>query len=139
MPGFTEHFQPLYDQDRNLLGVWLSPELWAKTEKALSPAIDKALEELSPTAKPEPPEPIKDWELLAQYWDFQYPLPTDVACEACGAKTEDWQADEPRKFRLRAASMGGLVNFECMGCRARILKKHFKKHVDVECRPFVQK
>ena len=60
MPGFTEHFQPLYDQDRNLLGVWLSPELWAKAEKALSPVIDKALEELSPTAKPEPPEPIKD-------------------------------------------------------------------------------
>jgi len=139
VPGFKEHFQPLYDQDRNLVGVWLSPELWAKAEALVSPALDKALADLTPNKETIQPEPIKDWEMLAQYWDFQYPMPTDVRCELCGNATEDWQKDEPRKFLLRSANLGGLVNFQCQSCRARIIKKHFKKHVDVECRPFVDK
>lgn len=131
------HFQPLYDDKRNLLGVLLSPELWIKAESRLSPILDDALEELSPTQAEEHPEPLKDWETLAQYWDFQYPMPTDVHCDHCGSRTENWRSDEPRKFRLRTATLGGLVNFECQSCRSRIIKKHFKKHVDVECRPFV--
>ncbi|MFP5221507.1 MAG: hypothetical protein ACLGSA_04400 [Acidobacteriota bacterium] len=133
------HFQPVYDQDKNILGIWISPQLWAKVESAVSDTFDKALEELSPQLKKEPAEPIKDWEMLAQYWDWQYPMPTDVHCEACGSQSPDWQKDEPRKFRLRSATLGGLVNFECLGCRSRIIKKHFKKHVDVECRPFLEK
>ena len=139
MTGSMNHFQPLYDQDRNLVGIWLSPELWAKGQATLSPAIDKALELLEPTAKPAPREPLKDWELLAQYWDFQYDMPYDVQCRHCGSATENWQKDEPRKFRLRSANLGGLVNFECASCRSRIIKKHFKNKVDVECRPYVEK
>lgn len=139
MPVFKEHFQPLYDQDKKLVGVWLSPELWAKAEALVSPALDKALAELSPKQEPILPEPMKDWEMLAQYWDFQYPMPSDVHCDLCGNATEDWRKDEPRKFLLRSANLGGLVNFQCQACRARVIKKHFKKHVDVECRPFVEK
>jgi hypothetical protein len=139
VPGFETHFQPLFDKDKNLIGVWLSPELWRKAETTLSPAIDKALAELDPSSIPEPPENLKDWELLAQYWDFQYPLPTDVRCEHCGSDTEDWQQDEPRKFKLRSATIGGLANFECLACRSRIIKKHFKHKVDVQCRPYVEK
>lgn len=139
MSGFDAHFLPLYDKNKNLIGVWLSPELWAKTQNALSPVIDKALEEIDPALVPEVPERMQDWELLAQYWDFQYPLPTDVYCEHCGAKTEDWRKDEPRKFKLRAATIGGLANFECLGCRARVIKKHFKNKVDVQCQPYVDK
>ncbi|GFK95362.1 hypothetical protein NNJEOMEG_03224 [Fundidesulfovibrio magnetotacticus] len=139
MPA-PKHFQPLFDENRNLVGVLLSPELWMKGENRLSPVIDDLLAQLDPASAPLPaPEPMKDWELLAQYWDFQYPMPTDVACENCGSSTGDWKADEPRKFRLKSATLGGLVNFECQDCRARILKRHFKKHVDVECRPFVAK
>ncbi len=139
MPGFPDHFQPLYDQKGTLLGVWLSPELWKAAQSTLSPAIDKALEALSPQEKAPPPEPMKDWDLLAQYWDFQYPMPMDVRCELCNNQTGNWMADEPRKFRLKAANIGGLVSFECQSCRARIIKKHFKKHVDVETRPFIEK
>lgn len=139
MPVTKVHFQPVYDQDKNLLGVFLSPELWAKAQSAISPAIDKALEELDPSTVKIPPEPMKDWELLAQYWDFQYDLPVDVSCEHCGNSTQDWQKDEPRKFRLRTATLGGLANFECQKCRSRIIKKHFKNKVDVECRPYVEK
>ena len=139
MPGFDTHFLPLFDHEKNLVGVWLSPELWRKAEGTLSPVIDKALEELSSHVIPEAPENLKDWELLAQYWDYQYPLPTDVHCENCGSGTENWQADAPRKFKLRSATMGGLANFECLGCRARIIKKHFKHKVDVQCRPYVEK
>ncbi|WP_243310820.1 hypothetical protein [Fundidesulfovibrio agrisoli] len=139
MPGLKNHFEPLYDQDRNLVGIWLSPELWLKAQAALSPVIDKALEALSPESVKEQPEPIKDWEALIQFWDFDYPLPTDVSCKQCGSHTEDWQKDEPRVFRLRSASLGGLVNFQCQKCKARIIKKHFKKHIDVDCRPFVEK
>lgn len=139
VPDFKEHFQPLYDQKRNLIGIWISPDLWQKGEDILSPAVDKALALLSPATEPEQPEPLKDLELLKQYWDYSYPLPTDVRCETCGAQTNDWQTDEPRKFRLRSATLGGLLNFECVQCRSRIIKKHFKKHVDVETRPYVAK
>jgi len=139
VPVTKAHFQPVYDQDKNLLGIYLSPELWLKAQDELSPAIDKALEELDPTTVKLPPEPIKDWELLAQYWDFKYAMPTDVSCTLCGASTPDWQKDEPRKFRLRSATLGGLVNFECQGCKARIVKKHFPKHVDVACHPHSEK
>lgn len=136
---FTDHFLPLYDQEKKFIGVFLSPALWAKTESIISPSIDKALEELDPSLKKEAAEPMKDWEAFAQYWDFQYPLPKDVHCEQCGNKSQDWMLDTPRKFKLRSATIGGLVNFECQTCNARILKKHFKKHVDVECRPFIKK
>lgn len=136
---FTDHFLPLYDQEKNFIGIYLSPALWAKAESTLSPAIDRALGELNPSLKREDVEPMKDWETLAQYWDFQYPMPTDVHCEHCGCASQDWRLDEPRKFRLRSATIGGLVNFECQTCNSRILKKHFKKHVDVECRPFIKK
>jgi len=133
------HFQPVYDQDKNILGIWISPQLWAKVESAVSDTFDKAIEELSPQPKKELAETMKDWDLLAQYWDWPYPMPMDVLCDHCGAQTPDWQKDEPRKFRLCSATLAGLVNFECLGCRARIIKKHFKKHVDVECRPFLEK
>jgi hypothetical protein len=136
---FTDHFLPLYDQDKKFIGIYLSPALWAQAESTLSPAIDRALTELNPSYKPDDAEPLADWEAFAQYWDFQYPMPTDVHCQQCGNKSKNWKQDEPRKFRLRSATIGGLVNFECQTCNSRILKKHFKKHVDVECRPFIKK
>lgn len=135
----NDHFLPMYDKDRKLIGIFLSPALWAKAEAALSPAIDRVLEELNPALKKEDVEPMKDWENLAQYWDFQYPMPFDVHCEHCGNDSQNWKKDDPRKFTLRSATIGGLVNFECQKCNSRILKKHFKKHVDVECRPFIKK
>ena len=133
-----KHFQPLYDADRRLFGVFLSPELWAKISKSMNPLIDKALTELEPNLGPEP-EPLHDWDTLAQCWDFKYPMPHDISCECCGNATPDWRQDEPRKFRLKSANIGGLANFLCTQCQARIIKKHFKDHVAVECRPFVNK
>lgn len=137
MSATTKHFQPVYDENGKLLGVWLSPELWRKAEAVLSPAVDKALDLVAPETRPQQPEPLKDWLQLAQSWDFNYALPADVLCQTCGAASEDWQKDDPRKFRLRSATMGGLVNFECCSCHSRIIKKHFKNKVDVECRPYV--
>ncbi len=137
MSVFPEHFTFLYDHDRKVIGILMSPELWAKTEKAISPIIDVALEELDPARVVELPEPMEALETLLKYWDFQYPMPYDVLCSNCSSTTENWKEDEPRKFRLRSATLSGLLNFECQQCKARILKKHFKKHVDVECRPYV--
>jgi len=139
VPGFDAHFQPFYDQNKKCIGVWLSPELWAKTQRALTPIIDKALEEIDPARAPEVPERTQDWDTLTEYWDFKYPLPTDVHCEHCGAHTEDWRKDEPRVFKLRSATIAGLANFECLRCKARIVKKHFKNKVDVQCHPYVDK
>ena len=139
MLSADSHFQPLFDAEKKLVGVMLSPTLWAKIEADVSPIIDRALDALNPGQRPEPPEPVRDWESLAAMWDFPYPLTKDVACKNCGNTSDDWQNDEPRKFRLRAANMGGLVNFECLSCKARVIKRHFKKHVDVECRPFINK
>jgi len=98
---FTDHFLPLYDQEKKFIGVFLSPALWAKAEPIISPAIDRALEELDPSLKEETAEPMSDWEALAQFWDFQYPLPKDVSCEQCGNETPDWMQDTPRKFKLQ--------------------------------------
>lgn len=130
----------LHDAEGRFLGVFIAAELWEKTQDRLSPILDEATG--GRTAKPEPerpPEPLTDWETLLAYWDFPYPPAYDLTCEHCGAHTEDWRADEPRLFRLTAANLGGLAAFECQRCRARILKRHFKKHVSVECRPFVDK
>ncbi|MFW6177785.1 MAG: hypothetical protein ACOC43_05400, partial [Desulfohalobiaceae bacterium] len=77
-------------------------------------------------------EPLQDWELLLQHWDFKYPVSKEVSCEICGNQTQDWQKDSPRKFLLKAASLGGLVSFECLNCQARIIKKHFKDYVQVQ-------
>jgi DNA-directed RNA polymerase subunit RPC12/RpoP len=81
---------------------------------------------------------MDDWELLKKYWDFQYAVDTDVFCENCGNTTENWEQDHPRKFYLKAASLGGLVTFQCAQCSARILKKHFKDSIKVELLPFLK-
>ncbi|WP_459934098.1 hypothetical protein [Fundidesulfovibrio butyratiphilus] len=139
MPFSNDPLQPLYDQDRRMLGVFLHVSLWEKVQSKIAPFLNQALEELNPTPPAPPVEPLADWDMLNQYWDFSYPLTPDVTCSNCGAMTNNWQEDSPRKFYLKAANLGGLVNFECQSCKARIIKRHFKKHVDVECRPFVEK
>lgn len=139
MPDYSE----LYDAKGNLLGVYLNAAVWTQARERLMPIIEDALYALGSDAlseapeKPEPPEPLNDLNLLIEYWDFSYPFAYDVACECCGAETQDWRADEPRKFRLKAANMGGLVNFQCQTCKARVIKRHFKKHVSSECRPYI--
>lgn len=124
-----KHLVPLYTKEKELLGVYISPELWALAE-------DRILGTVSPFfKKDEPLEPIKDWEQLKSCWGFQYPVDLDVTCENCGNETSEWEKDEPRRFRLRAANLGGLVTFQCMECKAKILKRHFKKEIQVECKP----
>ena len=90
----------------------------------------------SPAAPEQLPEPLADWATLQEFWDFPYPVDTDVVCGQCGSSTSDWQRDEPRKFRLVACNLGGLVRFECQACKARIMKRHFKDKITAETRPF---
>ncbi|HMM39316.1 MAG TPA: hypothetical protein PKB11_11220 [Desulfovibrio sp.] len=122
----------MYDKSGELLGVQLSAEAWLKVRETVLAA-------LGPRPEEERPEPLADWELLKQYWDFPYPVDMDVACSECGAGTEDWSKDEPRKFRLTGANLGGLVAFRCQGCRAKVVKKHFKSHIKTEVTPFQDK
>ena len=128
----SDHIHELFDKDGNPIGALLSAEAWSavKTDvlAKLGLAEDKPVEVK--------PEPIADWETLKEYWDFQYPVDTDVACENCGNETDDWSADEPRKFRLMAANLAGLVTFQCQQCRAKVAKKHFKDTITTECTPF---
>ena len=126
----SEHVTKLYDADGSLIGVLLSPEAWKAAEPALRGEF--ALQE----ADPEPKEQLKDWETLKSFWDFPYPVDTDVTCEACGGATRDFQADDPRKFLLTAASLSGLVSFYCRGCKAKIIKRHFKDKIVSETKPF---
>jgi len=124
-------FDKLFNEHGELVGVLLSPELWALTEDhVLSHASDK-----QPPAVVERAEPLNDWKMLQEYWDFRYPVNTEVECAVCGGKTGDWQADSPRKFRLLACNMGGLMRFECCGCKATIAKRHFKDRIKCECTP----
>ncbi len=138
MADQKNHFQPLYDEKQRLLGVVISPELWMAVEKKVNPIFDAALASLTGQEMKkaeEPPEPMKNFEQFKEYWDFPYELPYDVHCDHCGQKSENWLEDDPRKFRLRNANLGGLLCFTCMQCNASIAKKHFKKHVAVECSP----
>lgn len=144
MPETKPYFVELHDDKGALLGAFVSAAVWERAKDSLLPIINATLSQIDPTTgqpaeeRPLPPEPMADINLLLEYWDFTYPFTYDVACECCGAATEDWRKDEPRKFRLMAANLGGLVNFQCQTCKARVIKRHFKKHVSSECRPFVQ-
>lgn len=122
----------MYDKSGRLVAVQLSAEAWAKVRETVLAA-------LGPAPATERPEPMADWETLKQYWDFPYPVDTDVRCSECGTETADWTQDEPRKFRLAAANLGGLVRFTCQTCRAKVSKKHFKSHITTEVTPFQDK
>ena len=128
----SDHINELFDKDGNLIGALLSADAWA----AVSRDVYALLGVDSPAVVEETPEPTSDWETLKEYWDFPYPVDTDVHCEICGAKTDNWEADDPRVFRLTAANLAGLVSFKCVQCEAKVVKKHFKDEIKVECTPF---
>ncbi|WP_319469924.1 hypothetical protein [uncultured Pseudodesulfovibrio sp.] len=128
----SDHINELYDKDGNLIGALLSAEAWTAARTVVLDHLGIVEE---PQVK-ELAEPTQDWETLKEYWDFQYPVDTDVQCEHCGNATEDWAADEPRKFRLTSANLAGLVSFKCENCQSKIVKKHFKDEIKTECTPF---
>ena len=118
------------DAQGHVQGVLLDEELWQYVCAHVLDVVERhcPLERVIP-------EPMTDFALLEKYWDFRYELPFDVSCETCGAATANWQEDEPRKFVLRAANMGGLLAFECQACGSRITKRHFKDKITVTCDP----
>jgi ssDNA-binding Zn-finger/Zn-ribbon topoisomerase 1 len=128
----SDHINELYDKDGNLVGALLTAEAWA----VVRDQVMSALGVVETPVEQERPEPISEWETLKEYWDFQYPVDVDVACENCGNSTEDWTADDPRLFRLTSANLAGLVAFTCTQCRAKITKRHFKDQVTTECAPY---
>jgi len=134
MSRLKKNLKFLFDAEGESQGVWMSAELWNKLDEVISPELDKIFPEEA--KEPEQlPEPLKDWEALKTTWDLSYPIDGTVHCDHCGSSTEDWEQDEPRKFRLKAANFGGLVRFECQSCHALVSKKHFKDKVVFECTP----
>jgi len=121
----------LYDNKGNFLGVMLGPELWEKTKHTIAPILEAA----KPQEEKIKPEPLHDWENLKAYWDFRYPVNMTVHCDACDNDTEDWEQDAPRKFRLKACNIGGLMRFECQKCRGIVTKRHFKDKIQCTCTP----
>ncbi len=120
--------QKLFDTNGNLIGVFLPATLWQK--------VAATIETQSRQKGQEDIEPIADWNTLCKYWDFQYPIDKSVNCTLCSSSTTDWQQDDPRKFRLLAASLGGLVCWRCQNCQARVSKYHFKDKITHTCEPF---
>lgn len=125
-----DHYLPLYDKKGSLYAVMLSAELWQRLKNRLEPQIIAMLEKMEPSV--EKSEPLHEWEELKQYWDFKYPINTEVECGNCGAKTQDWEHDESKPFLLKGANIGGLAVFECKACGAIVRKKHFKDHICYE-------
>lgn len=121
----------LYDSSGNLLGVFIPALLWEQLDNSLRQSLEPKVHAQKPLR-----EPLGDWETLKKIWDFPYPVDTDVTCSVCGNSTDDWEQDSPRKFFLKAASIGGLVAFECNQCHARVRKNHFKDGIDTTCTPF---
>lgn len=132
MSKHDDNITELFDKNGNLIGALLTAELWTEIKPMLADKLPKE----EPKEKP---EPIADWEMLKDFWDFPYPVDTDVKCDECGSQTEDWQKDEPRKFKLRTANLGGLVSFRCCNCKSRISKRHFKDEITSETTPFIDK
>lgn len=119
-----------FDAQGKPLGVFIPVAAWEQ----LDPKIQQALTQ-GDRKKPEIQEPLADWEMLLSYWDFPYPVDMDVHCQLCDNQTQDWKLDNPRKFFLKAANLGGLVSFECCQCHGRVRKNHFKDSIDVSCTP----
>ncbi|CCO23011.1 hypothetical protein [Maridesulfovibrio hydrothermalis] len=131
MSKHDDSLTELFDKNGNLIGALLTADLWSK--------VKPRVKDLLPAQTPqERPEPIGAWETLKEYWDFEYPIDTDVHCKICGTSTQNWEEDTPRKFRLVSANLGGLVSFKCCQCSARITKKHFKDEIKVETKAFVE-
>lgn len=127
----SDDFQELFDATGKPLGALLGPEAWALVRETV-------LARFAPAATaPVVEEPIQDWRDLVQFWDFNYPVDHDVTCELCGNSTKAWELDEPRKFMLTAANLGGLVAFRCQSCQAKILKRHFKDCVKSEAKAYM--
>ncbi|GAB6176966.1 hypothetical protein JCM16814_18570 [Desulfobaculum senezii] len=137
MSRLDDNVKFLYDDKGKSLGVWMSPELWNSLDAHIEPLLHKLYPECFEDAVI--PEPVDDLNMLKEYWDFPYPPDGKVHCEHCGASTEDWESDDPRVFRLKAANLGGLVTFECQQCSSRITKRHFKDKVTFECKPPVDR
>lgn len=124
-----EQITELFDKQGNLIGALLTADAWLE----LKPHV--FTEAAAEPAEPETPEPLGDWETFKSFWDFGYPVDMDVTCGTCGTHTDDWSADTPRRFRLTAASLSGLVTFKCLACESKIMKKHFKDELVVETHP----
>ena len=114
-------------------GVFIPFELWSEVEAEVLPLVQRVWERKY--GGQEQAEPIGDWDMLVNNWDFTYPVEMDLSCGHCGQSTPNWREDVPRKFRLKAASLGGLVAFECQACRSRVTKRHFKDGIRVETTP----
>ncbi len=119
-----------FDAQGKPLGVFIPNAVWEQ----LNPTVKQALTPNRAKLQ-EIKEPLADWDMLVSCWDFPYPVDTDVHCQLCENQTQDWKADTPRKFLLKAANLGGLVSFECCQCQARVRKNHFKDTIDVSCTP----
>ncbi|MCF8085907.1 MAG: hypothetical protein K9J48_03335, partial [Desulfohalobiaceae bacterium] len=124
--------QSLYGDKGEFLGLFISPEMWDRIEKEVAPVLKRELNKLEREQDPAAQEPLDDWENLKKFWGFNYPVDYDVQCEICGASTNNWQEDDPRRFLLKAANLSGLVTFQCRECGAKIIKKHFKDRIIVE-------
>lgn len=121
--------QELFDAQGLPLGAILGPEAWSLVRETV-------LARYAPSPPPAAVEPLQDWQALVEFWGFNYPVDLDVACPLCGNQSADWQQDEPRKFQLTAANLGGLVAFRCLGCQAKVIKRHFKDCIKIEAKPF---
>jgi len=130
----SQHIMPIFADDGELYAVLLSRELWEKVESAVRTQGKTLLSK----EEPEPAEPLRDWADFQEYWDFKYPFNARAQCDHCGNCSEDWEKDDPRKFRLKTATLGGLVGFVCLNCGSRVLKRHFKDKCVFECRPPAQ-
>ena len=127
----SEHIMPVYSKSGELFTVLLSSELWELVREHVTKTAEKKLMKKDEVVV----EPVADWEMFKSYWDFKYPFNAAVECKHCGQHSEDWEQDTPKKFRLKTATLGGLVGFECLQCHSRVLKKHFKDCEVFECIP----
>ncbi|MCK9240871.1 hypothetical protein [Desulfocurvus sp.] len=135
---FQRPYTMLHDDQGQPVGVFISAALWAEVQAEVLPVLQRGAGEPDQVPEEAFPEPLGDWGDLLAYWDLPYPLDRAVTCGHCGAHSADWQADEPRLFRLKACNIGGLASFECQGCRARVTKRHFKDGVKVQTVPFAE-
>ena len=126
---FSDDFFKVYDNRGKLHSVMLSASLWDKIRIHVEPLMEALYKKQDPESVS---EPLHEWEELKKFWDFKYPVCSDVQCGNCGIKTEDWENDAAKPFIFKVANIGGLVVFTCRSCGATVRKKHFKDHMCFE-------
>jgi len=132
MSKHDDDLTELFDKNGNLIGALLTADLWAKVK----PMVKDLLPQEAP---PERPEPIGEWETLKEYWDFPYPVDTDVHCELAVTKLKTGKRMIPASSGLCPATSVDLFHLNAPSAMPALSKSTSKMKSPSNVQPTLKK